>query len=66
MAGTPFTLASTRHCPSPGSGAPAGDESLAGTMGVIVAGPVLGWAAEPPLVGAVSENCGFPPTFGAW
>jgi hypothetical protein len=70
MAGTPCTLATTRHRPSPGSGAPAGDVSRAGTSVVTgladvpARGLVPGPAALAGPEGAVSENCGLPPTLG--
>ncbi len=70
MAGTPCTLATTRHWPSPGSGAPAGEASRAGTSVVTgladapARGLVPGPAAPAGADGAVRENCGLPPTLG--
>ena len=63
MAGSPCTVSSTRHWPSPGSGGPANELSRAGMIGwnplacrcAILTGAPFGTA---------SENDGLPPTLG--
>ena len=67
MAGSPLTVSTTRHWPSPAIGEPASDFSVAGMSGVkafldlVLAGlPAL--TASP--LGTASENDGLPPFGG--
>ncbi len=62
-AGSPLTVSSTRHAPSPGSAGPAGELSRAGMIGVNPrTGVYLGRSRA--ADGTVKENCGLPPTLG--
>ena len=63
MAGSPLTVSSTRHWPSPGSGVPAGELSRFGMIGwkFLVCRYFTG-----AVLGTASEKDGLPPTLGGW
>ena len=63
IAGWPFTFSTTRHCPSPGTGVPASDFSVAGMSGVKPFACVLVGLTCCPL-GMASEKDGLPPALG--